>query len=457
MHTLLILGALALAAAAEPHRIPLKKMATARQTSRVRSPPIRANHPASAAPVVVKNFEDAQYYIEVAIGEPSQTFKVVPDTGSSNLWVPSKSCSATNIACLLHSKYDHSKSSTYTANGTVYSIRYGSGSCSGFMSNDKVSVGGLTVANQTFAEVTKEPGIAFVAAHFDGILGLSFAGIAVTGATPWWYHAVEQKLVAEPVFAFYLNRKAGGDGELLLGGVDEAHYTGNFTYVPLTNETVRAVPGPVVAPPPPPTPQQTGAPPAADGRAPAAAASSPVPRLAPPAPRGTRERARAHVTSARATARAVLGVLDGQPRRRLVHLLRGRLQGDRRLWHLAPRGAEGGGRGDQQGHRRGGRARRRVQAGDRAVRPRHHRQGAQEARPGAGERAASRLTPPRDAAPASQPHARRLVCAEARSNPAAGRSARPSGSVAVARRRSSASLARRRPRSPSTPPSRTRR
>jgi len=54
---------------------------------------------------------------------------------------------------------------------------------------------------------------------------------------PWWYHAVDQKLVEEPVFAFYLNRKAGGDGELLLGGVDDTHYTGNFTYVKLTNET----------------------------------------------------------------------------------------------------------------------------------------------------------------------------------------------------------------------------
>ena len=46
-----------------------------------------------------------------------------------------------------------------------------------------------------------------IAAHFDGILGLGFQSIAVTGATPWWYHAVQQKLVQEPVFAFYLNRQ----------------------------------------------------------------------------------------------------------------------------------------------------------------------------------------------------------------------------------------------------------
>jgi len=238
LRSVLVLGAFAIAAGA-PHRLPLKKMVTARQERKTHPVNVPANEePALGAfPVVVKNFEDAQYYIEIEIGTPPQVFKVVPDTGSSNLWIPSKTCHKTNIACLLHHKYDSGSSSTYKANGTKYSIRYGSGSCSGFMSDDVVSVGGLRVVNQTFAEVTKEPGIAFVAAHFDGILGLGFSSIAVTGATPWWYHAVEQKLVDEPVFAFYLNRKAGGDGELLLGGVDQTHYTGNFSYVPLTNET----------------------------------------------------------------------------------------------------------------------------------------------------------------------------------------------------------------------------
>merc|ERR1712195_78586 len=217
----LLLIACLLGAAAALLRLPLRKMSPAAPTHHSTKGPFTVDS-SGAAPVIVKNFEDAQYFIEISIGDPPQSFKVVADTGSSNLWIPSKTCKKTNIACLLHDKYDNTKSSSYQANGTTYSIKYGSGQCSGFMSN---------------AEVTKEPGIAFVAAHFDGILGLGFSSIAVTHATPWWYHAVDQKLVDEPVFAFYLNRTAGGDGELLLGGVDEAHYTGEFTEVPLTNET----------------------------------------------------------------------------------------------------------------------------------------------------------------------------------------------------------------------------
>lgn len=92
--------------------------------------------------VPVKDYMNTQYFVDVCVGSPCQNFTVVPDTGSSNLWIYSHKCNT--IVCKYHSTYDSSKSSTYKADGGKFDISYGSGSISGFVSNDVAKLGGAT-------------------------------------------------------------------------------------------------------------------------------------------------------------------------------------------------------------------------------------------------------------------------------------------------------------------------
>uniref|UniRef100_A0A8D2G7L2 Cathepsin D n=1 Tax=Theropithecus gelada TaxID=9565 RepID=A0A8D2G7L2_THEGE len=263
--SLLLLALCILAApAAALVRIPLHKFTSIRRTMSEMGGPVEdliAKGPISKysqampavtegpIPEVLKNYMDAQYYGEIGIGTPPQCFTVVFDTGSSNLWVPSIHCKLLDIACWLHHKYNSDKSSTYVKNGTSFAIHYGSGSLSGYLSQDTVSVpcksasstaalAGVKVERQVFGEAIKQPGITFIAAKFDGILGMAYPRISVNNVLPVFDNLMQQKLVDQNIFSFYLNRDptAQPGGELMLGGTDSKYYRGSLSYLNVTRK-----------------------------------------------------------------------------------------------------------------------------------------------------------------------------------------------------------------------------
>ncbi|XP_044122279.1 renin [Neovison vison] len=224
-------------------RIFLKKMPSIRESLKERGVDVarlgadwslftkRLSFSNGTSPVVLTNYLDTQYYGEIGIGTPPQTFKVIFDTGSANLWVPSTKCSPLYTACEIHSLYDSSESSSYMENGTAFTIHYGSGKVKGFLSQDMVTVGGITVT-QTFGEVTELPLIPFMLAKFDGVLGMGFPAQAVGGVTPVFDHILSQGVLKEDVFSVYYSRDSHLlGGELVLGGSDPQYYQGNFHYV----------------------------------------------------------------------------------------------------------------------------------------------------------------------------------------------------------------------------------
>nr|XP_040140186.1 pepsin F-like isoform X2 [Ictidomys tridecemlineatus] len=179
----------------------------------------------------MRNYLDVSYVGIVSIGTPPQDFKVVLDTGSADLWVPSVYCHSG--ACSSHSSFDPLRSSTFLVSGQLFHLVYGSAAISGFLAYDTVRIGGLVDVAQAFGLSLQEPGNFLKHAVFDGILGLSYPSLAFPGTTPVFDNLWRQGLMDQNLFAFYLSREEKGS-VLMLGGVDPSYYSGQLTWVPVS-------------------------------------------------------------------------------------------------------------------------------------------------------------------------------------------------------------------------------
>jgi hypothetical protein len=165
--------------------------------------------------VTIKDYMNAQYFIEADIGTPAQKFTVVPDTGSSNLWLYSSKC--LSIPCWYHPKYNHGKSSTYESDGQKFDISYGSGSVKGTVSKDIARIGDIE-STMSFGEITGVSGMAFYVSQMSGIMGLAYDSISVDGLQTW----IEGTKLADKSFTFYLHNNPD-ESYLQIPGMDSAN------------------------------------------------------------------------------------------------------------------------------------------------------------------------------------------------------------------------------------------
>ncbi|KPV77463.1 uncharacterized protein RHOBADRAFT_51313 [Rhodotorula graminis WP1] len=161
----------------------------------------------------------------ISIGTPPQDFTIDFDTGSSDLWVPGKGVSG-------FTTFDASQSSTAENSTDSFQISYGDGSTvSGPVYTDTVTVAGLSASSQHFSAVD-DMGTDFGDTPVDGILGLGFETISNLGERPFFKTLWEEGHVSQNLFSFVLGDT--DEGELYLGGLDDAKYSGELTYTPVT-------------------------------------------------------------------------------------------------------------------------------------------------------------------------------------------------------------------------------
>ncbi|WWD00588.1 hypothetical protein V866_007523 [Kwoniella sp. B9012] len=180
---------------------------------------------------------DTSYSATLNVGTPSQSLDIVLDTGSSDLWVASDAC--TMGACTSMETYDDTASTSKVNLSSSFSIEYGSGTAAGSLVQDLVTLGGYSVASQTFA-ACDEVSSGLLSTGVSGIMGLSWPALAYSKATPWWVTLAKSSSWSDPLFAFHLARYrnvAGASSVEADGGVatfgflDSSLYSGDVTYV----------------------------------------------------------------------------------------------------------------------------------------------------------------------------------------------------------------------------------
>lgn len=196
----------------------------------------------------------ASYSGLIHVGYPNpQEFRVVFDTGSAHVVLPSVDCRSS--ACLKHARYDITTSQTgeaiYLDGRTVQpgrvgesvTIGFGTAKVTGDFVRERVCVGpvatqpgelpGPCVTSQAVmaTEMSSRP---FDQFKFDGIVGLGLPTLALNNNFSLFDHFANSGQLAFPYFSFFLAEGDDGEvSEIAIGGHNPEHLLEPISWVPM--------------------------------------------------------------------------------------------------------------------------------------------------------------------------------------------------------------------------------
>ena len=114
----------------------------------------------------------------------------------------------------------------------------GSGSATGTLAVDTVSVAGVSVKQQYFGVVNR-PSDDFKGTPSSGLIGMAFSSIATSGKPTFFENLLAQKRLAQSVFSVHLTRTRETGSQVCFGCYDATKAMGPVRWVPVVSRVSR--------------------------------------------------------------------------------------------------------------------------------------------------------------------------------------------------------------------------
>ncbi|KAJ3067548.1 hypothetical protein HDU98_009236 [Podochytrium sp. JEL0797] len=178
---------------------------------------------------------NAGYIANISLSD-GNTFTMLLDTGSSDIWIRGASCTTgiNDTSCGGASQASVNISSPGVKDLDLsYAVPYGTGVSAGEILQATLELAGLKATIAIGVSVVE-----LLDAGYDGLMGLSYEAISDIARTTKYTHVpsnwFDTLRLSNPVFGFYLsNPNDGDDGRVTFGGYDASKFSGPISWFPL--------------------------------------------------------------------------------------------------------------------------------------------------------------------------------------------------------------------------------